>query len=87
MARLFWPLILVSTLAEAIAAGCVAAAAFSDPLARRVYTYSPSATTELFGRTVSLSWHADRGLLIAAALFAAAGVGGFGAAARWRRSG
>jgi hypothetical protein len=71
MARLFWSLI--------------AAAAFSDPMARSTYSYSPTeTTTEIFGRTVSLSWETDRSLLIAAAVFAVVGVVGYVTAARWR---
>jgi hypothetical protein len=46
-------------------------------------TYA-STVTEVFGRPTSLSWSADRGMLVAAIAFAFAGLATFAIAARLR---
>ena len=84
MRRLFWPLIAAASLQEALAVGCLATAAFSDPIPRRLTSYGPPTGAEVFGRQVSLSWSADRGMLIAAIVFAVTGFGTFLIAARAR---
>lgn len=76
--RLFWPLVLLASAMAALAAASLAIAAFSDPLPRQTFEYTPYApvgSSEVFDRAVSLDWSADRGLLIAAIVFAAASLG------------
>lgn len=58
-------------------------AAFSDPMPQRTVTYAPT-VTEVFGRPTSLSWSADRGMLVAAIALAFAGLATFAVAARLR---
>jgi hypothetical protein len=81
---LFWPLIALAALLEAAAAACFAAAAFSNPIPRGLTTYEPTSTTEVFGRTTSLSWSTDRGILIASIGLAVAGLVTYALAARAR---
>ena len=81
--RWFWPLVALATLLEAAAAASFAIAAFSDPMPRRVADFAAS-TTEVFGRTLSLSWSTDKGFLVAAGVLAAAGIAVFAAAVRAR---
>jgi hypothetical protein len=69
--RLFWPLIALASLLEAIAAATFAASLFSDPIPRRATVYEADSGTELFDRVTSLDWSSDRELLIATILFAA----------------
>jgi hypothetical protein len=82
--RLFWLLIAMASLLEAIAAATFATAVFSDPIPRRVADFEPDSQTEIFNRVVSLDWSSDRGMLIATILFAAFGLATYIAAARWR---
>jgi hypothetical protein len=85
--RLFWPLIALASVLGAAAAASFAIAAFSDPLPGGTvdYTpYAPSTSTEVFDRSSSLDWSADRGLLIAAMLLAAFILAAYGLAARMR---
>jgi hypothetical protein len=63
----------VASLLEAAASACLAAAAFSDATPRGSTDYAPTSTTEVFGRSTSLSWSTDRGMLVAAILLALAG--------------
>jgi hypothetical protein len=86
--RLFWPLIALASGLAALAAASLAIAAFSDPLPRGTFEYTPYAplgSTEVFDRPTSLDWSADRGLLIAAILFAAFSLAAYALAARLRR--
>jgi hypothetical protein len=62
---------------EAVAAACFAIAAFSDPIPRGSATYGPEGVTEVFGRPTSLSWSADRGLLIATIVLGLTGLATF----------
>ena len=71
--RIFWPLVVSATIAEAVAAASLATAVFSDPVPRRISDYSGS-QTEIFDRVTSLSWSTDRGLLVVAITFFALGV-------------
>jgi hypothetical protein len=80
----FWPLIAVATLLEIVAAASFAAALFSDPLSRARTNYQPYGYTEVFGRVTSLDWSSDRGMLIAAIVLAAVGLGLYVAAGRSR---
>jgi hypothetical protein len=82
--RLFWPLIAIASLLEAIAAATFATAVFSDPIPRGVADYEPESQTEIFGRVVSLDWSSDREMLIATILFATLGLATYLAAARSR---
>jgi hypothetical protein len=86
--RLFWPFIALGSLLLALAAASFTVAVFSDPIPRGSVTYSSSAhyywETEAFGRMTSLSWSSDRGFLIAAAIFVAAGLGTYIVAAKSR---
>jgi hypothetical protein len=82
--RLFWPLIAMASLLEAIAAATFATALFSDPIPRGVAVYEPDSQTEIFDRVVSLDWSSDRGMLTATILFAAFGLATYVAAARSR---
>ena len=82
--RLFWLLIAMASLLEAIAAAAFATAVFSDPIPRGVVDYEPDSETEIFGRVVSLDWSSDREMLIATILFAALGLATYLAAARSR---
>ena len=68
----------------ALASACFAAAVFSDPIPRGWTGYAPYGFTEVFGRVTSLSWSSDKGLLIAAILFAFGGGVGYVAAFRSR---
>jgi hypothetical protein len=81
--RLFWLLIVVASILEAVAAASFAAAVFSDPVPRRVVDYNGS-QTEIFGRVTSLDWSSDRGLLIAAITCFALGIAAYAVAARSR---
>lgn len=79
---------------EAVAAACLTEASFSKPIPRSWTAYaplprgttghSPSSTVQIFGRTASLRWSKDHGLLIAAIALACAGVIVFLLAARAR---
>jgi hypothetical protein len=84
MRRLFWPLIASASLFAALAAACIAIAAFSDPIPRRSTYYGPTEYTEVFGRPASLNWSADRGLLIAAIVLALVSLCAYATAARAR---
>jgi hypothetical protein len=80
---LFWPLIVVGSILEAIAAASFTAAVFSDPVPRRdVAYYGPQ--TEIFGRATSLDWSSDRGLLLVAITCFALGIAAFAVGARSR---
>ena len=81
---LFWPLIGVASLLEAAAAACFATAAFSNPTPRLSATFGPTSMTEVFGRSTSLSWSTDRGMLLAMILLAVAGLVTYAVAARAR---
>jgi hypothetical protein len=70
---LFWPLVIVGSILEAVAAASFTAALFSDPVPRRVVEYHGS-ETEIFGRVTSLDWSSDRGFLISAATCFALGI-------------
>jgi hypothetical protein len=86
--RLFWPLIALASVLATLAAASFTIAVFSDPLTRGTaeYTpYAPLASTELFDRSTSLDWSADRGLLIATTVFAASSLAAYAFAARMRR--
>ena len=74
---LFWPLIAAASVSLALASACFAAAAFSDPLPRGWTGYAPYGYTEVFGRATSLDWSSDKGLLVAAAVLAAAAFAGY----------
>jgi hypothetical protein len=80
---LFWPLILDASLLEAVAAASLATAVFSDPVPRRVFDYS-GPQSEIFGRSISLDWSSDRGLLVSAIICFALGIAAFVVAARSR---
>jgi hypothetical protein len=80
---LFGPLILAASLLEAAAAASLATAVFSDPVPRRVFDYSGS-QSEVFGRSTSLDWSSDRGLLVSAIICFALGIAAFVVAARSR---
>jgi hypothetical protein len=80
---LFWPLIVTASILEAVAAACVAAAVFSDPVPRRVVEYDGS-QTEVLGRATSLDWSSDRALLVTAIVCFALGIIGYAAASRRR---
>jgi hypothetical protein len=81
---LFWPLISVGAVLEAVAAGLVATAIFSDPIPRGWTNYAPITETDVFSRVTSLSWSADRGLLVAAIVMGALGVLAYAASTRAR---
>jgi hypothetical protein len=83
MRALFWPLIALGSSLEVVAGAFFGIAAFSDPTPRGSVTYA-STVTEVFGRPTSLSWSADRGMLVAAIAFAFAGLAAFAVAARLR---
>jgi len=70
----------------ALASACFAAAVFSDPIPRGSTGYAPYEVTEVFGRVTSLSWSSDKGLLIAAILFAFGGSAAYVAAFRSREA-
>jgi hypothetical protein len=78
------PLIAIASLLEALAAAAFAIAVFSSPLPRQVVDYEGSTQTEIFDRVTSLDWSSDRGMLIAAILFASLGVVAYIAAAQSR---
>jgi hypothetical protein len=78
---LFWPFIAVGSVLELLAGTFFGIAAFSDPTPRRSVTYPPT-VTEVFGRPTSLSWSADRGMLVAAIALAFVGLATFAVAAR-----
>jgi hypothetical protein len=80
---LFWLLIALGSLLEVVAGAFFGIAAFSDPTPRGSVTYAPT-VTEVFGRPTSLSWSADRGMLVAAIALAFAGLATFAVAARLR---
>jgi hypothetical protein len=80
---LFWPLVVVASILEAVAAACFTAAVFSDPIPRRFVDYNGS-QTEIFGRATSLDWSSDRGLLISAITCFALGIAAYAVAARSR---
>ena len=82
--RAFWLLIAVASLLEALAAAAFAIAVFSDPLPRQVVDYEGDTQTEIFDRVTSLDWSSDRGMLIAAILFASLGLATYVAAVRLR---
>ncbi len=82
--RAFWPLIAIASLLEALAAAAFAIAVFSNPLPRHVVDYQGGTQTEIFDRVTSLDWSSDRGMLIAAILFASLGVVAYVAAAQSR---
>ena len=84
---LFWPLVALGSLLEALAAASFATAVFSDPLPRSDSgwtNYVPLASGEVFGRTTTLGWTTDQGMLVAALLFAALGLAAYVLAARLR---
>ncbi len=84
---MFWPLVGFATVCESLAAALLAIAAFSDPVPRRFAVYDSAegdVVIDVLGRTTSLSWDADRGVLLAAAVFAMVGLLAFGAAAARR---
>jgi hypothetical protein len=80
----FWLLIAVASVLEALAAAAFAIAVFSDPTPRRVVVYEGDSQTEVFDRATSLDWSSDRGILIAAILFASFGLATYFVAARSR---
>jgi hypothetical protein len=80
--RVFWLLIAVASALEALAAAAFAIAVFSDPIPRGVADYGGDSQTEIFDRVTSLNWPSDRGMLIAAILFASVGLATYIAAAR-----
>jgi hypothetical protein len=80
--RVFWLLIAMASLLEAVAAATFATAVFSDPIPRGVVDYESDSQTEIFGRAVSLDWSSDREMLIATILFAALGLATYLAAAQ-----
>jgi hypothetical protein len=80
---LFWPLIVVGSILEAVAAASFTVALFSDPVPRRLFEYRGT-ETEIFGRATSLDWSSDRGLLISAITCFALGIAAYAAAARLR---
>jgi hypothetical protein len=80
---LFWPLILAASILEAVAAASLATAVFSDPVPRGVFEYTGS-QSEIFGRSTSLDWSSDRGLLVSAIICFALGIAAFVVAARSR---
>jgi hypothetical protein len=80
----FWLLIAVASVLEALAAAAFAIAVFSDPTPRRVVVYEGDSQTEIFDRVTSLDWSSDRGILIAAILFASLGLATYFVAARSR---
>jgi hypothetical protein len=82
--RAFWPLIAITSLLEALAAAAFAIAVFSSPLPRQVVDDEGGTQTEIFDRVTSLDWSSDRGMLIAAILFASLGVVAYIAAAQSR---
>ncbi len=77
-------LIAIASLLEALAAAAFAIAVFSSPLPRQVVDYEGGTQTEIFDRVTSLDWSSDRGMLIAAILFASLGVVAYIAAAQSR---
>jgi hypothetical protein len=81
--RLFWPLIVVASSLEAVAAASFAAAVFSGPVPRGVVDYNGS-QTEIFGRATSLDWSSDRAFLISAITCFALGIAAYAVAARSR---
>jgi hypothetical protein len=82
--RAFWPLIAIATLLDALTAAAFAIAVFSDPIPREVADSPFELQTEILDRVTSLDWSSDRGMLIAAILFASLGVVAYVAAAQSR---
>ena len=81
----FWPVVIVASLFEAVAAASLTAALFSDPAPRRIFEDEPS-HAEIFGRDTSLGWSSDRGFLIAAIVCLALAMALYVVAAHWARS-
>jgi hypothetical protein len=81
---LFCPLVGAGAVLEAVSAGLLATAIFSDAIPRGWTDYAPMTETDVFSRVTSLSWSTDRGLLVAAIVFGALGVVAYATAARAR---
>jgi hypothetical protein len=82
--RLFWPLVGAASVQVALAGACFAVAVFSDPIPRGSATYAPTHWVEVFDRRVSLTWAADRGMIVSALVLAFTGIATFAFAARRR---
>jgi hypothetical protein len=82
--RLFWPFVGAASVQVALAAACFAVAVFSDPIPRGSTTYAPTHWVEVSDRRVSLSWSADRGLIVTALVLTLTGLATFAFAARRR---